>query len=428
MIKKVCPEGKVINPKTNRCVKMDGVVAKSVLQKTQKICPDGKVLNPNTNRCIKATKANATKANAIKKADDDMAEFAKKAAAASKKIQRFILPFIKRVSYDITDRLKIFRVYVKYFEKYKQEQCLNVIKKGDGYEYSLANNNIKIVKKIGTESKNGSIYLSKGVNGGELLRFAAKIMPQTKDNKKEIKILKEVTKIVSSDKSPHFPLMYYNYSCSVPDNNNLPEFVINKRYFINLNELANGDLEAFMRKEYDNYKLVNNALAQVFIAILSFHSIGYTHNDTHWGNLLYHKVKQGGYIKYNINGNDIYLENIGYLWVIWDYGETTELDNLNIFATLQDYMKVIHAFNNQIHDGWLPNNLRISVNTRSIVTKIGDIIKGIIKPADKKRVKNVSFDVVLFEQLINNTSLFIRPNKLPRDAKIINNSPYIIIS
>lgn len=78
--------------------------------------------------------------------------------------------------------------------------------------------------------------------------------------------------------------MYYNYSCSVSDNNNLPEFVINKRYFINLNELANGDLEAFMRKEYDNYKLVNNALAQVFIAILSFHSIGYAHNDTHWCN------------------------------------------------------------------------------------------------------------------------------------------------
>jgi len=43
-----CPPGKVLNPKTNRCVKI----------KTQKITslkkyPPGKELNPKTNRCIK---------------------------------------------------------------------------------------------------------------------------------------------------------------------------------------------------------------------------------------------------------------------------------------------------------------------------------------------------------------------------------------
>jgi serine/threonine protein kinase len=40
---KICPDGKVLNPKTNRCIK----------NKTAKICPPGKVLNPKTNRCIK---------------------------------------------------------------------------------------------------------------------------------------------------------------------------------------------------------------------------------------------------------------------------------------------------------------------------------------------------------------------------------------
>jgi predicted unusual protein kinase regulating ubiquinone biosynthesis (AarF/ABC1/UbiB family) len=212
----------------------------------------------------------------------------------------------------------------------------------------------------------------------------------------------------------------------VLDNNNLPEVVTNKRYFINVNELANGDLQEFMLKEYDNYKKVNNALAQIYIAILSFHSIGYTHNDAHWGNFLYHKVKPGGYIKYVINGYDVYLENLGYLWVIWDYGQTTILDNLNIFITLDDYMKVIYAFNNKIHDGWVPNELRISKNTRDLVTKLSNIFKDIIKPKDKKRVKNVSFDVVLFESIINDTELFIRSEELSRDSKIINAKPYII--
>jgi hypothetical protein len=454
MDKKVCPDGKVLNPKTNRCIKIKAVAAivavaaKAVLQKQEKVCPDGKVLNPKTNRCIKikveAVKpAKAAKKVAVKKPislhkhsspvvkskssstrNERVDAFAKKVAA--KKLQRFLMPFIKRVSYDINDRIKVYKIYVKYFSKYKQEQCLNVIKKGNNIEYSLANDNIKIVKKFGTESKNGSIYLSKGANGGELLRFASKIMPQTKDNKNEIKILKEVTKIVSSNTNPHFPLMYYNYSCSVLDNNNLPEVVTNKRYFINVNELANGDLQDFMLKEYDNYKKVNNALAQIYIAILSFHSIGYTHNDAHWGNFLYHKVKPGGYIKYVINGYDVYLENLGYLWVIWDYGQTTILDNLNIFITLDDYMKVIYAFNNKMHDGWVPNELRISKNTRDLVTKLSNIFKDIIKPKDKKRVKNVSFDVVLFESIINDTELFIMSGELPRDSKIVNAKPYII--
>jgi hypothetical protein len=39
---KECPEGKVINPKTGRCVN----------QKVEKKCPEGKVRNPKTGRCI----------------------------------------------------------------------------------------------------------------------------------------------------------------------------------------------------------------------------------------------------------------------------------------------------------------------------------------------------------------------------------------
>jgi hypothetical protein len=39
---KDCPEGKVRNPKTGRCITL----------KTVKPCPEGKVRNPKTNRCI----------------------------------------------------------------------------------------------------------------------------------------------------------------------------------------------------------------------------------------------------------------------------------------------------------------------------------------------------------------------------------------
>jgi hypothetical protein len=66
--KKECPEGKVLNPKTGRCIKKSPVkksvrkASKKVLRKgskkvsrkvSKKECPEGKVLNPKTGRCIK---------------------------------------------------------------------------------------------------------------------------------------------------------------------------------------------------------------------------------------------------------------------------------------------------------------------------------------------------------------------------------------
>jgi hypothetical protein len=46
---KICPDGKMINPKTGRCVKVPVV-------KKEKICPAAKMINPKTGRCIKVPK------------------------------------------------------------------------------------------------------------------------------------------------------------------------------------------------------------------------------------------------------------------------------------------------------------------------------------------------------------------------------------
>jgi hypothetical protein len=46
---KNCPEGKVLNPKTGRCIKDKTGAAAA---KSPKKCPEGKVLNPKTGRCI----------------------------------------------------------------------------------------------------------------------------------------------------------------------------------------------------------------------------------------------------------------------------------------------------------------------------------------------------------------------------------------
>ena len=47
--KKKCPKGKILNPKTNRCI-IDR--KKNIKSKKKKVCPPGKILNTKTNRCI----------------------------------------------------------------------------------------------------------------------------------------------------------------------------------------------------------------------------------------------------------------------------------------------------------------------------------------------------------------------------------------
>lgn len=48
---KNCPPGKILNPKTGRCVKTDGKIGMTL---SKKVCPSDKILNPNTGRCVKA--------------------------------------------------------------------------------------------------------------------------------------------------------------------------------------------------------------------------------------------------------------------------------------------------------------------------------------------------------------------------------------
>lgn len=216
--------GKILNKKTNRCNKakpvkktikpannamsssrtrkIDSLIRRNAAKKIQRIAKSfikrKAVIKPDVKSRFSSPLSHSSSSR-IKKLDSLMKR------NAAKKIQRLAMPFIKRVSFNIDDRLRIYKIYTKYLSKFKVKQCLNVHKSGDNVEYSLADNKIKIVKKIGTESNYGTIYVSKGTNTGELFRFASKIMTQTKDNKNELAILKKLSDMVMSKK----PLIFH---------------------------------------------------------------------------------------------------------------------------------------------------------------------------------------------------------------------------
>jgi len=54
-VSKKCPEGKVLNPKTGRCIKKENFLKANMppgVKQVPKKCPEGKVLNPKTGRCM----------------------------------------------------------------------------------------------------------------------------------------------------------------------------------------------------------------------------------------------------------------------------------------------------------------------------------------------------------------------------------------
>ena len=350
-------------------------------------------------------------------------DFMKKRAA--KKIQKLTLPFIRRVSANINDRIKYAKLFDKYLKNIDDKQCLVPI---DNHQFIIGDKKIKLIKKIGTESVYGVIYNSKGINEGELFKFASKIMKKNTSNEYEIKILEDLSLLVKENKNPHFPIMYKNFECLELNNNDerLPKLIKNTEYFINLNEFANGDLKMFMKSSHAHEaKYTNNALAQVLLSILSLHNYGYYHNDSHYGNFLYHRITPGGYIKYNIFGKTIYLENIGYLWVIWDFGLSKKITHYKvIYYFIKDYIRIINAFINQNKKGWIEDEYPIPEKTNNITNYFLNIMNHIY--SDLKIKYDLEGEKNLFFSLIYDTDLFITENNLPKNAKIINSEAYKI--
>ena len=262
----------------------------------------------------------------------------------------------------------------------------------DGKPIYRIGNNIILKKQIGTDSTYGVIYLSSFRDKiNKIYKFAIKLMLVDKYNKLEIEILKILKNSVIKGECPHFPILYANLVCrkfynlkrrssykksesnsSIEENIiNYPEIIRrnykNGKFYFMLNELANGDLKTFINKYYNDNNLIQNALVQIYLSLLFFYKTTlHWHNDAHSGNFLYHKVKPGGYFYYNILGIDYFLENLGFLWVIWDFGFVTKFETnakkQNKYKHINnDLTRIIKAFenekiNNIIYDLYDKNN------------------------------------------------------------------------
>ena len=351
---------------------------------------------------------------------------------AIQKIQKFFKKYAVDEKYTLDNRVKYYKYIYNYIKDIKNNECIKY-SKDKAVKYTIGDK-LFLIKKIGTESVGGVIYLTvlKNVLGGNLL--ASKITPIIKDNHREIKIMKKLTdKVISQKKSKHFLIMYKHFVChpmSILEMMKKPlgSQVSPDKRLVSINELAHGDLKMLLedRKIISNDELMYNIFIQTFLSIASFHNLaGHYHNDTHYGNFLYQKNKETGYYHYTYNNTSYYLKACEYNIMIYDYGYATKSYKKYNKKALLDYIKIINSFMNE-KDGWgfypdLP-----SAEFNDVMLLIKDELTVEYDEGDKNsNIQSMIVDkflIFLVEYYYPHFKLFIK-NK---PDKIINKIPFII--
>jgi hypothetical protein len=358
---------KYINPETNRKITEKGAIfkkyAKLCLKSdniTQKKTNDKITIKINKKTDNKITiKINKKTDNKInKKTDDKIAIKINKKTddKINKKTDDKITiktddKIAIKTDNELDKRLDYFRVFnelIKTIQKKYKNNCFRLYNTKPEFRIG---NRIILTDKIGTDSVTAIVF--KGYYRKHEIKskeFAVKIVGSTKSIIREIKILEELTEHVIINDCPHYPITYGILQCnksldtdssyySEESNNSLQEHRLNnllfpakfnkyKNTYAIINELAIGDFKKFIEINYNNDILMLNAYSQILISLMFFHlHTNAHHNDSHYGNFLFHKIKPGGYFHYKINDIDYYLENIGYLWVIWDFDNIVFFNN-----------------------------------------------------------------------------------------------------
>ncbi len=258
------------------------------------------------------------------------------------------------------------------------------------------------------------------ITDNEKYQYAVKIQLNMKECKEEIKILQKLTKLFLKDKNIHLPVIYCNFISTNFDNlqNPLyPSFIQKlqnqkriKNYNISLVELGNGDFKSFINSPFLTNELFINAVSQIFMCILSLHNYNILHDDSHWGNFLYFKIKSGGYFHYIINDKDYYLENLGYLWISWDFNVCVPLYRNTDY--IKDY-DLFSLFIRNYDEKYINRNYIIETDDKNILSfrYYGNLAKNIKIPFTIRNVAD-------YIERLQNNKLEIKENKFTKNEAL----------
>ena len=260
------------------------------------------------------------------------------------------------------------------------------------------------------------------------------MMPVNSYNLNEINKYDLFVKYVIENKSPHFPLIYKSNICTKChyDNSKSKHLRENENCIIVLNELASGDLKSYLSKKRNSYDIVS-IFGQLLMTNFALEKEKLVHNDMHWGNFLYHDVKEykGKYLHYKIGYtslitnkpeiHDVYIKNNGIMFIAWDFSDMEKASYVNKNLNTDVY-RIFHINKFALESGYpqFPKEAdEICMDIRRIARdqhySIGDVIVKLNEILHKHKSKRL-------QQLI-----YIDPSTPPPQSKIINAVPYTLI-
>lgn len=270
------------------------------------------------------------------------------------------VPAIKRRnSAHILERIEMFKQIVAFGGVSNlTESCLDQIRK-------TVTDKILVKKRIGSSSVNGEAYLAqidacdpKSRERCKKPDISVKLIPIQPEealyindhltNKASLTtnlwaelLFTKICSIVTNQyKIPNLPLAYSYMICRrcTYENDNLNRLG-NGPCLLLLNEFARGgDLASWCKT---NRNLVEWAVCyfQIYVSLYFLQKFfNMTHHDLHWGNILVHPTTVGGYSAYKIDGKKYYLPNIGFNFVLWDFGYSRIPGKVEI-AKLREYYR-----------------------------------------------------------------------------------------
>lgn len=354
----------------------------------------------------------------------------------------------KTLKYNLDKRIFYYKHITNRLKDINNKQCLKEYpitskKNEDVHGYNI-DNTVYLTKKFGSISKYGYIYIASIKNEVGKYPIASKIMINNKVNLFEAHINMKITdKIIKNMISRHFILTYKVIICDKISNKNLPDIVLNKKYYVLLNELARGDLKQLCNNKIflKNDSVLYNVFIQIMLSICTFHHLGFIHGDCHWGNFLYHtnyNIAKNSYHHYNIYGKNYYLKSCEYTMYIYDFGFAKKIKSAKLSDIEADYVRLINAFRNKKIEprSWISidNNLP-SDNISEYVKTFKKAIynnrrtgesksSGTIYKNNSTYLEKLTIDTILPILLKTPDKTFV--SKLPPNATIINKKPYFI--
>lgn len=341
---KICPENKVLNPKTNRCVSITGAIGKKILANVSK---------KNINVKIKETN------NFIEK-NKNVIQYVNKIASVNN--TDLFSTIVNRLAIDKIINSKLNENNLRRgSEKCLDKDLINYI----DIEKILGYGSFGVVSLIKLKDSEIKIALKET----KLHSVRKKILTDAFEVNEVNFLVNIINPLIENNVSPNFPYTYSYFIC------NTCNIILGKTKLKNikcallLSEFASGDLYNFDKK-INNAENINideilfNAYFQIMYAVSVLHKhTGIVHNDIKLENILYYKTIPGGFWRYIIGNESFYLPNLGYVFILNDYGVSYHVFPVKSLKSyhLLDFGNIVdNKFIQTIYSMFKTNNIKKS--------------------------------------------------------------------